>query len=815
MSTPRKTVLDKHTFSHEILEVFDFAEKIAREQAEEEILCVHVFVACACLQPDILQTLLGRGIVLLPKKYDIEPDAVSKASGAHAGRPAPGAKLFESVREELEFDFGFGDGAEKSPAFSDELSLIFLDDTSRSILGMFANYTIENRIGVAETLLAILTEPTEEISDILLKNGFPNDAMQLGELLRENFLRHICDFRTGTPGERLSNAVSMSKKIRESMRASLIGQDKAIRDVASFLTDFWFRGNNGKPLVLLILGKPGCGRSCFAQAMQQAFVDAGLQNRIDTPIDLSGFMHEQGCEPDLLGDAKSYRNARPGLLYNKAKNNRRGVIVFEDILEGCRAAKSVLRSFASNLAFEKYHEESILIPNNVLIFTMRISEDQYGFLRENGAKKLDAKLLCKLFRDGDQSDCHEQTAAHDTVGLWQRADQIVMLEDLSENELETLAGNRMDEIADTLKRDYGIAFRCDDRKRFISMLLLSSPDELGPGLLAEKMDDAFRDLWGILNDKPEIREVELACEALPEYRYAPDRRIIRGDYIDFTRIIRTEGNTVRMAYEGLRYVQQDRVDCGDYRIEHPKSITFEDIVGHDDVRDELIDSLNCITNRDMFHAPDACRNIILFGPPGTGKTSLIVALGNSADVPVLFVPNAVFTNPQKLRAMFRKAESVSPAIVVMEELNTLGNSLYGRRDAINEMLSLLDGPQKQSKLLFLGTTNHLDQLEPALIRPERFGRLIEVGLPDRESRLAYILKFERKYDISIPEDIRNAFAVETDGCSPAELKGMLGFALRKCIRENRPLDLEALLRSSCYFRRSSGKTIGFNRGDER
>ena len=607
----------------------------------------------------------------------------------------------------------------------------------------------------------------------------------------------------------------MSKKIRESMRASLFGQQKAINDVASLLTNFWFRGNSGKPLTLLIIGKPGGGRSCFAHVMQQAFVDAGLQNKIDPPVDLSGFMHEQGCEPDLLGDAKSYRNARPGLLHNRVKNNKRGVIVFEDILEGCRSAKSVLRSFASNLAFEKYYEECLIIPNNILVFTMMITEDQYKILQENGAKNLDAKLLCKLFQDGDENDLRTQMSANDTAGLWQCADRIIMLEDLSANELEALAGNRMDKVAETLKKDYGITFRCDDRKRFITMLLQSSPDELGPGLLVEKIDYAFRDLWDILNDNPGIKEVELTCEALPEYRYDPARRIIRGDYIDFVKNTRTEGNTVRMRYEKLRYLQQDRIDCGDYRIVHPKDITFEDVVGLDDVRDELIDALNCITSRDVFKAPDACRNFILFGPPGTGKTSLVVALGNSADVPVLFVPNAVFTNPQKLRAMFRKAESIAPAIVVMEELNTLGNSLYGRRDAINEMLSLLDGPQTHSKLLFLGTTNHLEQLEPALIRPERFGRVIEVGLPGMESREAFIRKFERKYDIVIPDDIRNAFVVETDGCSLAELKGMLGFALRRCIRENRPLDLDTLLRSSRYFRRSSGKTIGFNRGEER
>ena len=823
MSTPKATVLEKHTFSREVLEVFDLAEKIAMELSKEELLCVHVFVACAYLKSDVLHQLLGREITQIPQEYEIDPDDYTKTPDTQVRTQSSGANPEERNRmeDEFEFIFDFENKADddEALAFSDELAPLFMDDTSRSTLKSFGHYSISNQVGVAETMLAILTEPTEEISDILLKNGFPNDAQTLRELIKENYLRHICDYMTGTPRERLSNAVSVSRKIRERMSSSMFGQNKAIDDAASLLTNFWFRGNSGKPLTILILSKPGGGRSFFAQAMQQAFVDTGLQNRVDSPVDMSGFVHDQACEPDLLGDAKSYRNARPGLLYNKVKDNKRGVIVFEDILEGCRSAKNVLRSFASNLAFEKYYEESLLIPNNVLVLTMRITDDQYKYLQENGVKGIDAKLLSKLFQsDSDNpNDFRMAMEAHECAGLWQCVDKILLLEDLSGNELEALAGNRMDQIANDLRKDYGIALHCDDRKRFIAMLLQSSPDELGPGQLIEKIDDAFRDLWHMLNDDPGIEKVELSCEVLPKYQYDLTRRTIRGDYIDFTKNTRKEGNTVLMTYGKLHYVQQDRVDCGDYRIEHPKSITFDDIVGLDEIRDELIDALNFVTDRDKFKAPDACQNFILHGKPGTGKTSIAVALGNYADVPVFFVPNAVFTNPQRLRAMYRKAESMAPAIVVMEELNSLGNSWYGRVDALNEMLALLDGPQKHSKLLFLGTTNHLEQLEPALIRPGRFGRLIEVGLPTKESRKAYILKFEQKYEISIPEEIRNAFVIETDGCSLADLNGILGFALRSCIRENRPLDLETLIRSAHRFKRSAERTntIGFNRGDER
>ena len=824
MSVSRETVLEKHTFAREALEVFTVAERIAMNLFEDEVFCVHVFVACVYRHPDILHKLLGREITQLPKKYDFGPDdlcGATRKSGRKTG--AKGKKRSgEEDGDSLQYLLFPEEGADAdpdddAPDFADELALVFMDDTPGSTLQTFRNYAVTDQIGVAEIALSVLTAPAEEIADILLKNGFPNNARLLGDLLRENYLRHICDFIVGPPRERLKNAVHIANRFKERMEASLFGQKKAIDDVASHLTDFWFRGNNGKPLTILLLGKPGGGRSCFARSMQQAFVDLGLQDRVESPVDMSGFIHEQACEPDLLGDAKSYRNARPGLLYNRSKGNHRGVMVFEDVLDGCRVAANVLRSFASNLAFDKYHEEPLLIPYNVLVLTVRITEDQYKYLQENRTGGINARLLNRLFQSGEEDDFSTEMSGYNSTGLWQCVDRTVVLEDLSDSETRALAGSRLDEIECRLEKDYGIVLRCGDRDRFIAMLLLSALDDRSPGELVGKMDDAFRELWKKLNGVPDIRAVELVCPELPEYRYDPGRRVIRGDYLDFTKTILVKGDTVRMAYENLRYVQMERVDCGDYRIEHPKSVRFEDIIGHDDVRDELVDALNYVTNRDKYDrkTPEACQNFILFGKPGTGKTSIATALANSADVPVFFVPNATFTNPRKLRAMFRKAEEQAPAVIVLEEINTLGNSTYGRRDAINELLSILDGPQKGSRLLIIASTNHLEQLEPALLRPGRFGRQIEIGLPDDGARKAFILKFETDYEVSIPEDARNALVAETDGCSLAELKGILGYALRTCIRKNMPLDFDTLIGSVRLFRKSPERTIGFNRGDER
>ena len=105
MSTPKATVLEKHTFSREVLEVFDLAEKIAMELSKEELLCVHVFVACAYLKSDVLHQLLGREITQIPQEYEIDPDDYTKTPDTQVRTQSSGANPEERNRMEDEFEF--------------------------------------------------------------------------------------------------------------------------------------------------------------------------------------------------------------------------------------------------------------------------------------------------------------------------------------------------------------------------------------------------------------------------------------------------------------------------------------------------------------------------------------------------------------------------------------------------------------------------------------------------------------------------------------------------------------------------------------
>ena len=788
----REKVFERYSFDNAALDVFALAAQIAQCLDDTEVYCSHVFAACAIAVPDVMHKLLGRKLSKLPSKFDLG----------------------------LEDATDIEDDALEEVDFSTELASIFLDSVPGTPLQFSRAYFSGKQIGIAEVAFALMMEATEEIADILIENGFSNDGNMLTGLLRENYLKNLHFFSPFTQEERRNMAVDMAGFFEEYMNLDVCGQKSAVAKLASSLTDFWCKGNRGKPYVVLLLSKQGGGRSYFADRMQNAFVEMELQERIEPPLDMSSFVNREGSEVDLLGDAKSYKCAKSGMLNKMTRANKRGLLVFEDILDGCRNATNILRSFTQNLAIDKFEEEALILPLNVIVLTMRLSDEEYGFIAKKSDKELDAALLNSILLRKDRMGMVNEQAANCSL-LWQRADSIILLKQLDECELEKMAMRRMETLVRTIKDDFGIALTCNDIPELVRLVIQSSHEELCPRKLLDAIDGVVQEkkLWENIRRNPGLKEFEIVIPQLPVYPHAPERRIARGDYLDFKKCEELDGTTLRLTFKDIQYKQRDRIDCSDYRIEHPKGTTFTDIYGLDDVRDELLDALDYITGSDEYRElmPPPCLNFILYGPPGTGKTSMAVALANSADIPVFFATSSIFADSTKLGDMFRKANEMAPAIVVLEEFNSIGDASREpwRREAVNELLAILDGVQEQGKLLVLASTNYLDQIEVALRRSGRFGRKIKIDLPVAEARESFIRTFEAKFKFTLNDTVRSDFVAATAGINFADLKGVLEFALRRSIRAKKQLDAEMLDAALQEFQVARNSRMGIGFGAEK
>ncbi|MFF5936942.1 ATP-dependent zinc metalloprotease FtsH [Streptomyces sp. NPDC012508] len=216
--------------------------------------------------------------------------------------------------------------------------------------------------------------------------------------------------------------------------------------------------------------------------------------------------------------------------------------------------------------------------------------------------------------------------------------------------------------------------------------------------------------------------------------------------------------------------------------------TFEDVAGIDEVEGELNDVVDFLKNPSAYRDMGAKmpRGVLLAGPPGTGKTLLARAVAGEAGVPFFsasaseFIEMIVGVGASRVRELFAEARKVAPAIIFIDEIDTIGRARGGgsgmgghdeREQTLNQILTEMDGFTGSEGVIVLAATNRADVLDPALTRPGRFDRIVHVNPPDRGGREA-ILRIHTR-DIPLAPDVDLVqVARTTPGMTGAELANL-------------------------------------------
>jgi len=228
-----------------------------------------------------------------------------------------------------------------------------------------------------------------------------------------------------------------------------------------------------------------------------------------------------------------------------------------------------------------------------------------------------------------------------------------------------------------------------------------------------------------------------------------------------------------------------------YTKENRVNVTFDDVAGVDEAKDEMREIIEFLKNPTKFARLGGTipKGVLLVGPPGTGKTLLAKAIAGEAEVPFFsisgsdFVEMFVGVGASRVRDLFKQARECSPCLIFLDEIDAVGrkrgSGMGGghdeREQTLNAILVEMDGFDSDRGIILIASTNRPDVLDPALLRPGRFDRQIVIDMPDVKGREAILRVHARKVKMHANVDLA-VVARATPGFSGADLAAVVNEA---------------------------------------
>ncbi|MGC9166107.1 MAG: CDC48 family AAA ATPase [Thermoplasmata archaeon] len=231
------------------------------------------------------------------------------------------------------------------------------------------------------------------------------------------------------------------------------------------------------------------------------------------------------------------------------------------------------------------------------------------------------------------------------------------------------------------------------------------------------------------------------------------------------------------------------------------NVRWEDVGGLENVKQELREAVELpIKNPEKFKKLGIRppKGILLYGPPGTGKTLLAKAVATESEMNFISIKGPevlskwVGESEKAIREVFRKAKQSSPAIVFLDEIDSIAPRRGSYTDSgvteriVNQLLTSMDGLENMEGVVVIASTNRPDIIDPALLRPGRFDRLIYIPPPDKETRLKILKVHTRNMPLDKDVDL-NTIAEKTNNYVGADLENVCREAGMFAIRENREI----------------------------
>ncbi len=245
--------------------------------------------------------------------------------------------------------------------------------------------------------------------------------------------------------------------------------------------------------------------------------------------------------------------------------------------------------------------------------------------------------------------------------------------------------------------------------------------------------------------------------------------------------------------------EYDKMSNIEISTEKDSNVKFSNIAGNEEAKGNIMELVDFIKNPEKYKKYGARmpKGIILYGPPGTGKTLMAKALANEAGVDFLAVSGSDFVQiyaglgAGRIRSLFKRAKEKGRCVIFIDEIDAIGKkrdrgNMGGSDESdrtLNALLTEMSGFKGSEGIVVIAATNRLDTLDEALLRPGRFDRQIEIGLPDLNARYEILKLYSKDRPIKDTLNLRG-IAEQTVYFSGAKLENLMNEAAINAAREN-------------------------------
>ena len=630
------------------------------------------------------------------------------------------------------------------------------------------------------------------------------------------------------------NNIVFAKKLKEELSSEVFGQEQAINTVANSMKNDITENRKAPKATYLFLGPPATGKTYLAELMAEKLPQYQFMQ-----FDMTQYHQQNGGE--LYGYPAGWKGYGVGQLTGFVHRNPKAVIVLDafekcDIIiqsnllsifeggkmrDGCGWDKVTDEPCSEDLDIIYTDENANYVVDfteAIFIITTSLGKELYLDSRFKDLVKEDyiqaeTMILESIRREkkrDSRSGGEQQAILPELVSRFSQA-HICLFNKLNYEAYSKIAKNTFLQYKDGFNKQYEIEFVvANNFENFLKIQILNFAPELDARRIKDKVSTTFFDRITeyIIDSGVSIKKIKEIKVSISKASVAYlgeivnsliDEEILikelfrKNMTLDIDDTVSHKNDIISYKVNSCRFKQVAKIKdfTEDGLVFDIPNVSFDDIAGHHKAKQRLHEVINFFKEPKLLESFDITppKGMLLYGPPGTGKTMLAKAFAKEAELPFISVTGLELLQPEKTKQIFAKAKEYAPAIIFIDEIDTIGKreEWNSREVPINTLLAQMDGfsDKKGENIFVVAATNYKDNIDSAIIRPGRIEIHIEINNLDKDAREHFITRIIEDKPTNGTFDI-NKLLMYTAGFTGAQLELLGKEASFYCLRHALP-----------------------------